>query len=61
MDASSLPQSIGLTGVRNARELGGYAAADGRRVRRGTLLRTAHLAAATEEDIRRLAEEFRLE
>lgn len=32
-------QSIGLAGVGNARELGGYAAEDGRLVKRGALLR----------------------
>ena len=60
MDTPSLPQSIRLAGVRNARELGGYAAPGHQRVRRGVLLRTAHLAAATEEDLRRLTEEFSL-
>ena len=60
MDTSSLPQSIRLAGVRNARELGGYAAPDNQHVRRGVLLRTAHLAAASGEDVRRLREEFRL-
>ena len=60
MDTPSLPQSIRLAGVRNARELGGYAAPGNQRVRRGVLLRTAHLAAATEEDLRRLTEEFSL-
>ena len=53
-------QSIGLTGVKNARELGGYAAADGRRVKRGKLLRTASLSRATKEDIRLLAEKYRI-
>ena len=60
MDTPSLPQSIRLAGVSNARELGGYAAPDNQHVRRGVLLRTAHLAAATEEDLRRLTEEFSL-
>ena len=34
-------QGIGLEGVGNARELGGYVAGDGRTVRRGVFLRTA--------------------
>ncbi|MCI0385468.1 tyrosine-protein phosphatase [Streptomyces sp. CNQ085] len=39
-----------LTGVRNFRDVGGLPTADGRRVRRGTLYRSGHLAHATEED-----------
>ena len=53
-------QSLGLTGVGNARELGGYACADGRVVKSGVFLRTAALANATEEDIRRLREDYNL-
>ena len=53
-------QSIGLTGVGNARELGGYAAEDGRTVRRGAFLRTAALENATEADIQRLKEDYHL-
>ena len=37
---SQLPRSIHLTGVTNARELGGIPAAGGRKVRNGLLLRT---------------------
>ena len=53
-------QSILLTGVGNARELGGYPVADGRTVKRGVLLRSAKLRAATDEDIRKLTEEYHL-
>ena len=53
-------QSIGLTGVGNARELGGYAAEDGRTVRRGAFLRSAALGDATEADIERLKEYYHL-
>ena len=56
----SLRQSIGMQGIGNARELGGYPAADGRRVRKGVLLRTAKLSTATGDDLRRLDEEFRV-
>lgn len=52
--------SIRLTGVGNARELGGYASADGRTVRRGVLLRTAALGNATEDDLQRLREVYHL-
>ena len=53
-------QAVPLTGVGNARELGGYSAADGRTVRHGVLLRTAKLSGATEEDLRILAEDYHL-
>ena len=52
--------SIGLTGIQNARELGGYKTADGRTVKSGVLLRTAKLSAASEDDLRRLTEVYRL-
>ena len=52
--------SIQLTGVGNARELGGYASADGRTVRHGVLLRTAALGDATGDDIQRLREVYHL-
>ena len=51
---------IGLAGVNNARELGGYPAADGRTVRHGVLLRTARLSGSTDDDLRRLKEVYRL-
>ncbi|WP_031517978.1 tyrosine-protein phosphatase [Streptomyces sp. NRRL F-5123] len=39
-----------LTGVRNFRDVGGLPTEDGRRVRRGVLFRSGHLAHATAED-----------
>lgn len=56
----ALPQSIGLTSVGNARELGSYQTADGRTVKRGVFLRTAKLSEAAEADIRRLREDYHL-
>ena len=53
-------QSIGLEGVGNARELGGYQSEDGRTVKRGVFLRTAALGGATEADIQRLGEVYQL-
>jgi protein-tyrosine phosphatase len=41
---------VKLTGVRNFRDVGGLLTVDGRRVRRGRLYRSGHLAHATEED-----------
>ena len=39
-----------LTGVRNFRDVGGLPTGDGRRVRRGVLFRSGHLAHATDDD-----------
>lgn len=52
--------SLGLVGIGNGRELGGYRTADGREVRRGVLLRTAAPEGATEEDRRRLEHDLHL-
>ncbi|MCI6467088.1 MAG: tyrosine-protein phosphatase [Faecalicatena sp.] len=53
-------KSIGLTGVGNARQLGGYIGADGRKVKENLLLRTAQLADASTEDLKRLKEIYHL-
>jgi protein-tyrosine phosphatase len=49
------PASLGLRGARNFRDLGGYAARGGRRVRRGLLFRSNHLAGLTHDDKQVLA------
>ena len=54
-------QSISLNSIRNARELGGYPAADGRTVKKGVLLRTAALYGISDEDTCRLTDTYRLE
>ena len=61
-DAPSLAerQTLSLTGVGNARELGGYKAADGKTVKRGVLLRSARLRDATEDDVQKLTEDYHL-
>ena len=46
--------------IRNARDLGGLFGADGRRIRRGCLLRSAHLGEAQEADEQLLRETWRL-
>ena len=51
-------QSIGLTSVGNARELGGYVTTDGKTIRRGSLLRTAVLSGLSKEDERRLTDTY---
>ncbi|HEX3026802.1 MAG TPA: tyrosine-protein phosphatase [Clostridia bacterium] len=57
---STLPHSLGLSGVENARDLGGYRTADGKTVKMGVLLRTAALEHATANDIRILTEQYHL-
>lgn len=44
------PTEIELAGVRNFRDVGGLPTVDGRRVRRGVLFRSGHLAHATPQD-----------
>ena len=50
-----LPRLIALEGCTNLRDLGGYRAADGRRVRFGRVFRSASLARLTEGDLETLA------
>ena len=59
-EVSGDSRSLSLAGVGNARELGGYTTEDGKTVKHGVLLRTAGLANATEEDIRRLLSVYHL-
>lgn len=51
---------IPLAGVSNARDLGGLMTADGRRVRRHRLLRSADLNGATALDVKMLCEDYEL-
>lgn len=51
---------IDFEGLPNTRDLGGLLTADGRRVRRGLLLRSGTLYFATSADCRRLIEGYRL-
>ena len=50
--------SIHLNSIRNARELGGYATADGRRIKNGVLLRTASLKGVSDQDLCLLTEVY---
>lgn len=54
-------RKIELSGIQNARELGGLITADGRAIRDGTLIRSAELAKATTEDLKKLNAEHRLD
>lgn len=50
-----LPYAVPLEGASNLRDLGGWPAADGRRIRRGLIYRSASLAMLTEADQARVA------
>ena len=49
-------QFIPVQGIVNARDLGGYIMQDGRKLRDGLLIRTAHMADATDTDLQYLSE-----
>ncbi len=53
-DPRSVDADLHLEGVPNARDLGGYQTADGRRVRRGMIYRSGDLRHATDRDLERL-------
>ncbi len=53
-------QSIGLEGVPNARQLGGYVAADGRKIKQNMLFRCGVLSNATENDKKILSEKYQI-
>ncbi len=52
---AGLPRVIALEGCSNLRDLGGYRAADGRRVRMGRVFRSASLANLTDADLAQFA------
>lgn len=54
-DAASLPRRVPLAGCSNLRDLGGYRAHGGRRVRFGRIFRSASLARLTDADLAILA------
>jgi protein-tyrosine phosphatase len=55
VDVATLPRIVTLEGGSNFRDLGGYATADGRRIRHGLVFRSAHLGGLTDGDRRTLA------
>ena len=55
-----LERAIQLTSVPNARQLGGYVCADGRKIKDGVLLRSAALTTLASGDAKILEEKYRL-
>ena len=53
-------QTLGLAEIENARQLGGYYTEDGRRIKSNMLLRSAKLVKATDEDIKKLTQDYNL-
>ena len=56
--AAAEEHSLHLEGVMNAWQLGGYVTEDGRKVRENVLMRSGNLKDATEEDIKKLSEDY---
>ena len=56
-----LKHAISLKSIQNARELGGYITADGRRIKNGVLLRTASLSLISDDDICMLTDTYHLQ
>ena len=54
-------QTLGLSGVYNAREEGGYENSSGKRIRPGMLIRSGQLNKAAEEDIQLLSEQYKVD
>lgn len=57
---TSEEQSLNITTIENARELGGYKTQDGKTVRKGVLLRTAALTDASVDEVNGLIENNKL-
>lgn len=58
--AAEMEQSINLSTISNARELGGYKTSDGKTVREGVLIRTAALTDASQEELDSLIHTYKL-
>lgn len=59
-EAAAESQTLHLSGIENARELGGYVMKDGRTVKKGLLLRSGKLSKATKEDTESLQNTYQL-
>ena len=55
-----MSRMISFAGIINARDLGGLTTADGKKIRKGLLLRAANLSQATEADLAKLRRDYRL-
>ena len=55
-----MSRMIAFAGIINARDLGGLTTIEGKTIRKGLLLRTANLSQATEADLSKLRQDYRL-
>ena len=55
-----MSRMITFAGIINARDLGGLTTIEGKTIRKGLLLRTANLSEATEADLSKLRQDYRL-
>ena len=55
-----MPRMITVAGIINARDLGGLTTREGKTIRKGLLLRSANLSRATEADLTKLRQDYRL-
>ena len=55
-----MSRMIAFAGIINARDLGGLTTIEGKTIRKGLLLRTANLSEATEADLSKLRQDYRL-
>ncbi len=55
-----MSRMITFAGIINARDLGGLTTIEGKTIRKGLLLRTANLSQATEADLSKLRQDYRL-
>ena len=55
-----MSRMIAFAGIINARDLGGLTTTEGKTIRKGLLLRTANLSQATEADLSKLRQDYRL-
>ena len=55
-----MSRMIAFAGIINARDLGGLTTIEGKAIRRGLLLRAANLSQATEADLSKLRQDYRL-
>ena len=55
-----MSRMISFAGIINARDLGGLTIIEGKTIRKGLLLRTANLSQATEADLSKLRQDYRL-
>lgn len=60
IDIPAQHNPTGFTGIDNARDLGGYPAAEGKVIKDGLLFRSGNLSGATAEDVEKITDELKI-